>query len=78
MDKLLPEAGVLRVSNCYDQESNHEQIQHAVGYVCDLHFRIGTLSMMDKSPVNKFYGISTVTKLDSHILEVNPLFILFP
>ena len=59
LDTVLPTSGVLRATNCYDQESNHKLINYALGYKCDLHLRIGTLSLMDSISDNKkFYAIS--------------------
>ena len=58
LDTVLPADGVLRVSNCYDQEGNHKLLEAAVGYECDLHLRIGTLGIMDSNADrNKFYAI---------------------
>lgn len=59
LDTVLPTSGVLRATNCYDQEGNYKLIEEALGYKCDLHLRIGTLSLMDSnSENNKFYAIS--------------------
>ena len=54
----LPRSGVLRVTNCYDQESNCKLIEAALGYTSDLHLRMGTLGLLDNSTEKKFYAIS--------------------
>ena len=62
------------MSNCYDQESNMKLFEGALGYKCDLHLRIGTLSMMDtNADHNKFYAISQA--LCPRKLHLSPTFV---
>lgn len=78
LDSVLPTSGVLRVTNCYDQEGNCKLIEATLGYTSDLHLRIGTLCMTDDSADKKFYAISEALcprKLylsSTHVKDVNP------
>ena len=59
LDTVVPTSGLIRVSNCYEQEGNQELFEPALGYKCDMHLRVGTLSLMDANPEkNKLYAIS--------------------
>jgi hypothetical protein len=58
LDTLLPPSGVLRVTNCYDQEGNCKLIEAAIDYKHDLQVRIGSLGMLDVCTEKKFYAVS--------------------
>ena len=72
LNTMLPTHGVLRVSNCYDQERNMELFEHAVGYKADFNIRNGTLSLMDQIVENRLYAICT--SLCPRKLQLNPKF----
>ena len=73
LNTLLPANGVLRVSNCYDQEPNMELCEFAIGYKSDFNIRIGTLSLMDKKVEDRLYAICT--SLCPRKLQISPTFV---
>ena len=79
LDTVIPTRGLIRVSNCYDQECNIKRFQSVLGYECDMHIRTCTLSLMDNKPEkNKLYAISQTLcprkfrRSTERVVEVSP------